>query len=316
MPIMLMVQATKPAQLTALKTAYPNWMFKTPATLQPDDYAQVQVMYGNHPVLTKLLATPQSQLKFLQVISAGVDYLPLAELAAHHVLVANTSGIHAAGISESVLGAMLTIDRGYQAAISNQNGPRKWSLPQAPRSLAGQRLVVFGTGQIGQAIAAKAAVFDMTVVGVNTTGHAAPHFTTTVALAAVASVLATADVVVNALPLTPATTHYFNAARFAQMQQHPLLINIGRGPAVVTTDLVTALQTGRLSGAVLDVTDPEPLPADHPLWALPNVMITPHISGQRRHFRTVVFDIFKTNLDAWMATGKLARNQVDLQRGY
>ncbi|VDG18811.1 phosphoglycerate dehydrogenase [Lactiplantibacillus mudanjiangensis] len=316
MPIALMVQATKPDQFAALQQAYPEWTFKTPATLAPTEYADVQVMYGKHPLLTKILATPEMQLRFLQVISAGVDYLPLADLAAHHVLVANTSGIHADGISESVLGAMLTIVRGYQAAILNQQGDHAWALPMTTSSLAGQQLVIFGTGQIGQAIARKAAAFGMTIVGVNTTGHAAADFDTTVALADVDTTLKTAQFVVNALPLTPETTHYFNAARFAQMQQQPMFINIGRGPAVVTADLLAALNSGQLGHAMLDVTDPEPLPADHPLWQQPNVMITPHVSGQISHFRATVFHIFKTNFETWQATGKLARNQVDLHRGY
>ncbi|MFC6165464.1 phosphoglycerate dehydrogenase [Lactiplantibacillus dongliensis] len=316
MPLALMVQATKPAQLQRLQQRYPDWQFMPVADLQPQDYAQVTVMYGYHPVLNAILALPDNRLRFLQVISAGVDYLPLADLQAQGVLVANTSGIHADAISESVLGAMLTVTRGYQAAWQNQNGARQWTLPMTTSTLTGQRLLVFGTGQIGQAIAAKAAVFGLHLIGVNTSGHPAPGFDETVALTASESAVARADFIVNALPLTPVTHHFFNAALFAQTRQQPLLINIGRGPAVDTTALMAALDQHQLSGAVLDVTEPEPLPANHPLWQRSDVIITPHISGQISHFRATVFPIFVANFAAWIKTGQLANHQVDLTRGY
>jgi phosphoglycerate dehydrogenase-like enzyme len=316
MPLALMVQSTKTAQLQTLQQKYPDWQFMPVADLQPQDYVQVTVMYGYHPVLKAILALADNRLRFLQVISAGVDYLPLADLQAQGVLVANTSGIHADAISESVLGAMLTVTRGYQAAWQNQNGARQWALPITTSTLTGRRLLVFGTGQIGQAIAAKATTFGLYLIGVNTSGHPAPGFDETVALTASGSAVATADFIVNALPLTPATHHFFNAALFAQARQQPLLINIGRGPAVDTTALITALDQHQLSGAVLDVTEPEPLPVDHPLWQRPDVIITPHISGQISHFRATVFPIFAANFAAWIQTGQLANHQVDLTRGY
>lgn len=316
MSIVLMSQATKPAQLQQLIADYPAWSFKTPATLTAADYDQVVVMYGNHPLLKQFLASPTSQLKFLQVISAGVDYLPLAALKQAGVLVANTSGIHADAISESVLAAMLTIVRGYHAAWINQTGDRQWSLPQLTATLTGQQLLIYGTGEIGQATAAKAQAFGMQVVGVNTTGHPAPHFDKTVALDATAEVLKTAKFIVNALPLTPTTHHLFDHQCFDQVAQQPTFINIGRGPAVNTADLVAALDAHQLSWAALDVTEPEPLTATDSLWQRPDVLITPHVSGQIAHFRETVFPIFAANFNQFVKNGDLARNQVDLGRGY
>lgn len=316
MSIVLMSQATKPAQLQQLVAQYPTWSFKTPTDLTPAEYDQVVVMYGNHPLLAKLLAGPSSQLKFLQVISAGVDYLPLAALKQAGVLVANTSGIHADAISESVLAAMLTVVRGYHAAWVNQTGARQWSLPQLTSTLTGKQLLIYGTGEIGQATAAKAQVFGMHVIGVNTTGHAAPHFDQTVALDATTEVLKTANFIVNALPLTPTTHHLFNRQCFDQVEQQPMFINIGRGPAVDTTDLVAALDQHQLSWAALDVTEPEPLASTATLWQRPDVLITPHVSGQIAHFRETVFPIFSANFSQFVKNGQLARNQVNLGRGY
>jgi len=316
MSIVLMSQATKPEQLQQLVTQYPTWSFKTPAELTPAEMDQVVVMYGNHPLLKQLLASPTSQLKFLQVISAGVDYLPLADLKKAGVLVANTSGIHADAISESVLAAMLTVVRGYHSAWINQTGARQWSLPQLTETLTNQQLLIYGTGEIGQATAAKAQAFGMHVIGVNTTGHPAAHFDQTVALNATAEVLKTANFIVNALPLTPTTHHLFDHKCFDQVTQQPMFINIGRGPAVNTADLVAALDQHQLSWAALDVTEPEPLTATDPLWQRPDVLITPHVSGQIAHFRATVFPIFSENFSQFVKNGQLERNQVDLSRGY
>lgn len=316
MPIVLMVQATKPAQLAQIRAQYPAWQFKTVDQLTVADYDQVQVMFGNHPILKTLLARPTHQLKLVQVISAGVDYLPLKALAQAHVLVANTSGIHADAIGESVLGAMLTVVRGYHAAWINQTGAKAWSLPVKTTTLTDKNLLVFGTGQIGQSIALKAAAFGMHVVGVNTTGHPATGFDATVALTAADQALKQANFIVNALPLTPTTHHLFNATLFAKAEQRPMFVNIGRGPAVNTADLVAALDRHQLSMAALDVTEPEPLAATNPLWQRFDVMITPHISGQIDHFRATVFDIFAANFAQYVQDGTLARNQVDLTRGY
>ncbi|KLD59157.1 hypothetical protein WP50_20630 [Lactiplantibacillus plantarum] len=111
MPMVLMAQATKPEQLQQLQTTYPDWTFKDAAAVTAADYDQIEVMYGNHPLLKTILARPTNQLKFVQVISAGVDYLPLKALQAAGVVVANTSGIHADAISESVLAAMLSVNK-------------------------------------------------------------------------------------------------------------------------------------------------------------------------------------------------------------
>ncbi|MDV0431871.1 phosphoglycerate dehydrogenase [Lactiplantibacillus sp. DA1] len=316
MPMVVMAQATKPEQHHQLQATYPNWIFKDADAVTPADYGQIEVMYGNHPLLKTLLAQPSNHLKFVQVISAGVDYLPLKDLQAAGVIVANTSGIHADAISESVLAAMLTVVRGYHAAWLNQRGTRQWQLPITTSTLTGQQLLIYGTGQIGQSLAAKASALGMHVIGVNTTGHPAEHFHETVSFTATAAALATANFIVNALPLTPTTHHLFSTDLFKQTKQQPMLINIGRGPAVDTDALMMALDNRQLSMAALDVTEPEPLPADHPLWQRDDVLITPHISGQIAHFRATVFPIFAANFAQFVKDGTLVRNQVDLNRGY
>ncbi len=124
-----------------------------------------------------------------------------------------------------------------------------------------------------------------------------------------------ADVVVNATPLTPETTGIFDAAFFEAMKPTAYFINIGRGKSVVTDDLMTALESGQIAGAGLDVTDPEPLPAGHPLWEAPNVLITPHVSAGSDLARQRLFTLWKENLRRYVA-GERMLSVVDVARGY
>ncbi|MEQ9449861.1 MAG: NAD(P)-dependent oxidoreductase, partial [Rhodospirillaceae bacterium] len=124
-----------------------------------------------------------------------------------------------------------------------------------------------------------------------------------------------ADVVVNATPLTPATTGLFDAAMFERMKTSAFFINIGRGASVVTDDLVTALERGHIAGAGLDVTDPEPLPNGHPLWSAPNVIITPHIAGVSQLKLDRVWEVMRENLRRYVAGEKML-SVVDPTLGY
>jgi phosphoglycerate dehydrogenase-like enzyme len=127
--------------------------------------------------------------------------------------------------------------------------------------------------------------------------------------------LADADVVVNTLPLTEQTRHLFDARSFAAMKTGAFFINVGRGGTVVTADLVEALKQGRVGGAGLDVTDPEPLPQDHPLWRLPNVIITPHVSADSEFEENRHWEIACENLRRY-AAGDRMLSVVDVKRGY
>jgi len=124
-----------------------------------------------------------------------------------------------------------------------------------------------------------------------------------------------ADVVVSALPLIPATTHLFDARMFARMKKNAFFINVGRGGSVVTDDLVAALNAGTIAGAGLDVTDPEPLPRDHPLWKARNIIITPHMSAQSDLGQSARALIFREQLRRFVAGDKLLA-VVDFSKGY
>lgn len=295
-----------------------NQLFFDGRTMSDEALAKIDIVLGWDPkVVPKILNLPTSRLKWIQAYSAGVDYYPLSRLAQKNILLSNVSGIHAEPIAENVIGMILGFYRGLHTAAINQSH-QKWQLPTSrPQVVTGKNLVIFGTGHIGTRIAELAQAFKMKVTGVNHSGHPADQFTNIIAIDQLNSQpVRDADIIVNTLPLTPQTKGLYNHTFFKLVQNRPLFISIGRGPSTVTDDLIAALQAGQLGGAALDVTDPEPLPENSPLWQMPNVIITPHISGLYQNYLKDAFDIFLKNLAQFEENGTLIKNQVDLKSGY
>lgn len=219
--------------------------------------------------LFDVLARPQGRLRAIQTLSAGVDWL--AGRVPEHVTVCNARGIYDAPLAEWVVGAILAMQRGHIRARDAQ-ARSEWDFFE-PDEIAGRRVVLLGIGAIGTAIADRLRPFGCEVIGVGRTARDGVR-----ALVDLDGLLPTADILVGMLPLTSETRGLLDARRLALLPDGALLVNAGRGKVVDTAALVAELQSGRLRAA-LDVVDPEPLPKDHPLWALPNVLITPHMAG-------------------------------------
>jgi phosphoglycerate dehydrogenase-like enzyme len=219
--------------------------------------------------LFELLSGPPGRLRVIQTLSAGVDWL--AGRVPEHVTVCNARGVYDGPLAEWVVGAILAMQRGHIRARDAQVRA-EWDYFE-PDELAGRRVVILGLGSIGTAIAERLRPFGVEIAGVGRTARAGVH-----GIGELDELLGAADILVSMLPLTSETTGLLDARRLALLPDGALLVNAGRGRTVETTALVSELQAGRLR-AVLDVTDPEPLPADHPLWVLPNVLITPHMAG-------------------------------------
>jgi phosphoglycerate dehydrogenase-like enzyme len=177
-------------------------------------------------------------------------------------------------------------------------------------------VLVVGLGGIGTEVAKRAHALGMRVIATRASGRDGPPFVSYVGLPDELRKLAgEADFIVNTTPLTPATTGVFDAAFFAATKQGAYFVNVGRGKSVVQSDLVDALKSGRIAGAGLDVTDPEPLPSDHPLWKFPNVIITPHVSAESDVDQQVRFAILRENLRRYVAGEKML-SVVDVAKGY
>jgi phosphoglycerate dehydrogenase-like enzyme len=221
------------------------------------------------PALLEVLAGPPGRLRVIQTLSAGVDWL--VGRVPEHVTVCNARGVYDAPLAEWVVGAILAMERGLVQARDAQ-ARREWDEFEPPE-LAGRRVVVLGLGSIGTAIADRLRPFGVEVTGVGRTAREGVR-----GLADLDEILRDAEILVNILPLTSGTRGLLDARRLALLPNGALVVNAGRGRTIETAALVAELRAGRIRAA-LDVTDPEPLPPDHPLWGLPNVLITPHMAG-------------------------------------
>ncbi len=252
-------------------------------------------------------------LRWIQAASAGVDGLLFPELVASDVVLTNARGVFDRPIAEHVLGLLLLFAKDLRGVLERQRR-REWR-PRDTETLDGRRLLVVGVGSIGRAIARTAKTFGMVVRGVGRTTRPDAVFGTVMGVDELHDALAWADVVVDALPATPATRHLFDAEAFAAMNPWARFVNVGRGSTVDEAALVEALRSGRIAAAALDVFETEPLPETSPLWELPNVVITPHVAGDVAGWREAVVEVFVENLERYL-TGEPLRNVVDKGLGF
>lgn len=252
------------------------------------------------------------RLKWLHMAATGVDPVMFDELIASDVVVTNTRGIFDLPIAEYVLAQILSFAKGLPESQRLQ-ARREWRHRDGER-VAGSTALVVGTGSIGRAIARLLRAAGMTVRAVGRRARADdPDFG--VVSDDLHAELPHADYVIAIAPLTPATRRMFDTRAFAAMAPHARFINVGRGELVVTDDLVAAVRSGTIAGAALDVVDPEPLPAGHPLWDLPEVLITPHNSGDVAGWREELVAAFTGNFANWIE-GRPLENVVDKDLGY
>lgn len=254
------------------------------------------------------------RLRWIHSASAGVDQLPYSEVRGRGITVTNARGMFDRPIAEYVAGCLLDFAKDTHRSARLQ-AARVWR-HRLTEDLAGTRALIVGTGAIGRQIARTLGALGVEVAGAGTRARGGdPDFGDVVDSAQLAAHVVAFDWLINATPLTPATTGLIDAAVFAAMRPTARLVTIGRGPTVITADLVTALRDGQIAGAALDVVDPEPLPEDHPLWALPTAVLTPHMSGDTHGWERRLAQQFAANLERFEA-GRPLENTIDLDKGY
>ena len=272
------------------------------------DVLVVSMMWKNE------LADIARRLKFIQSISAGTDQYDRHLLRQRGVRVASAAGVNAQAVAEHAMALALALSRRLPEARDNQHA-RHWrgmigEIGVREFELAGKTLLVVGMGRIGSRLARLAKAFDMRVLATKRDPATGAEGADAVASAdRLHEMLGQADIVALTCPLTPQTQNLIDAAALAAMRPGAHLVNVARGRVVDEPALIQALQDGRLAAAALDVTWEEPLPASSPLWAMPNVLITPHAAGETRAYEDNVIDIPLDNLDR-LWCGAPLRNEV------
>lgn len=253
-------------------------------------------------------------LRWIHVASAGVDRLLFPGLVDSDVAVTNSRGVFERPVAEYVLGCVLTFAKGLDVTRDLQR-ERRWRHRESER-VDGRHALVLGTGPIGRTTARLLAATGMRVAGVGRRARADdPDFGRVHAQADLHGILGWADYVVAAAPLTTQTRGMLDRAAFGRMGPSARVVNVGRGPLVVEDDLVEALRAGEIAGAALDVFVEEPLPAASPLWDLPGVIVSPHMSGDAAGWQDELVRLFADNLRRYRA-GRPLRNVVDKHLGY
>ncbi|MGH3344956.1 MAG: D-2-hydroxyacid dehydrogenase [Carbonactinosporaceae bacterium] len=253
-------------------------------------------------------------LRWVHVASAGVDRLLFPGLVAGDTVLTNSRGVFDRPIAEYVLTLLLAFAKDLPATLDLQRAGT-WRHRETER-LDGREVLIVGTGSIGRATARLLRAVGLRVSGVGRTARPdEPDFGQVHAAERLHEVLPRADFVVVAAPLTAQTRGMFDAAAFGRMKRSARFVNVGRGALVVEEDLLVALRSGRLGGAGLDVFAEEPLPPGHPFWQLPQVIVSPHMSGDFVGWLDALTDLFARNYRRWRQ-GEAMLNVVDKTLGY
>ena len=290
----------------------PRWCGR-PEDLEPlmadAEIAWIDVFASIETMVRAARGAPR--LRWLNTVAAGVNHLPLDLLAERAVTLTNGAGLHAGTMAEYALLGMLMIAKEYRAVVRAQDRHEWLHEPPGTGELAGSRALIIGAGAIGGRIAHLLQAFDVAVTQVRrkpAPGALLPDQWR--------ARLADFDWVILAVPSTPETRHMIGASEFAAMKPGATIMNFARGVVIDTDALLAAVDGGRLGHAFLDVTDPEPLPADHPLWRRENVHISMHLSGRAQDA------IFRKGAERFLANcerfvrGEPLEHRVDLAAGY
>lgn len=318
-PRRIVVRAESPARLREFQEIAPDVEF-----LAAKDAAAALALIPDADALigfceSDIIAAGR-RLRWIQLFTAGAGPCSaIPEIRERGIIVTNMQRISGPEIAEHALAMLLAFTRGLNAWLPIQ-GKAEWNEQAFPMQkmweLKDRTLLVVGLGGIGTQVALRAHGLGMRVIATRASAAMKPAYVDYVGKPdELLTLAARADVVVNCTPLLPATQYIFNGKFFAGMKPGGYFINVGRGKSVVQDDLVAALKSGQLAGAGLDVTDPEPLPADHPLWQLPNVIITPHVAANSDRVFARVFLLARENTRRYVA-GERLLSVVDTARGY
>ena len=274
---------------------------------------EVEVVLG--PVTPAMLALGD-RLRWVQNLGAGVDGVLFPEFVESDVVLTSAKGIVGIHLADHAMALLLSLTRGIATAVRNPSFDERWPIRAASWELAGRTMGIVGLGGTGQALAIRAAGFGMRIIAVDPDDVEVPDCVNLCwKMDRFHDLLAESDVVAVCAPLTKETEGMFDADAFRRMQSHAMLVNVTRGLIVDEYALLQALEQGQIGGAGLDVVPQEPLPDDHPLWHMPNVVVTPHTAGGSPHRMGRTVDLFCDNL-ARLLDGRSMSSVINKDKGY
>ncbi|MCL2045808.1 MAG: D-2-hydroxyacid dehydrogenase [Oscillospiraceae bacterium] len=302
-------------EISLLQSLSPNAdiSYCSPESVTDEHFAQAEVIFG-WPRPDRLSLA--KNLKWLHTPSAGVDtYLDRSIFANQDIVITRSKDVFNVQIAEHVIMLFLAISRGLFTSVSSTI-EKKWTMVRNQKELSSSTVMVVGTGAIGNELAKQLQGFGCKIIGVKRDKTVIPpNYSEICSTEELDDNLPFADYIALCLPRTPETIGMFDYRRFSLMKPSAILVNIGRGDAVVTDDIDRALRNGLIYGAGLDVTEPEPLPEEHPLWSAPNTIITSHTSGWSINADKRRLEVF---VDLWTRynTNHALHSIVDSEKGY
>lgn len=274
--------------------------------------ASILVTYGEDIDASHLKNA--EKLKWIMVASAGLEKMPLLEIAKRGIVVTNVRGIHKTPMAETILAHILSIKKSLPLINENQR-KGEWSKRVFPTELLGSTAIILGPGAIGGEVGRILQAFGVHTIGCNSSGKLPPFMDEIVTFDKLNKVLPKADIVISILPSTEQTKGLITYEHLQSMKKSAIFMNFGRGDLVKEQHLIRALEEEEIAYAVLDVFEKEPLTAGHPFWSMNNVIISPHVSSHSSQYVIRALQIFSSNLNAWVEQKPL-ENEIDLEKGY
>ncbi|TQR07538.1 D-2-hydroxyacid dehydrogenase [Psychrobacillus soli] len=305
----------KQDQQTSLMEKFPqaDFIFRKSLDEEVLKTADILVTYGEDLCASHLETA--TQLKWIMVASAGLEKMPLEEIASRNIMLTNARGIHKTPMAESIIAHILSIKKSLPTMARNQrNG--EWSRKLNSSELFGSTALILGVGAIGSEVGRLLQAFGVRTIGCNRSGKIAPSMDAMVPFSKLKETLPDADIVISILPSTEETKHLLTYEQFQCMKQSAIFMNFGRGDVVKEEELLRALKEECIAYAVLDVFEKEPLLQGHPFWEMNNVIVSPHASSHSSQYVIRALGIFSNNLTEWLNGSDQLENIIDAKRGY
>jgi phosphoglycerate dehydrogenase-like enzyme len=310
MPEVLIMDDRHDALRGPLAAAFPDLVFhgvpSVDTALPLCPRATVLVAIG--PFVTPEMIAAAPRIRWIQSLTTGTESLGPLLAGRPDVIVTSARGVAAPAVAEFALLSMLALRRRYPRIVQQQ-AERRWVRTRGD-VLDGSTVTIVGVGAIAEALAQRCRAFGMHVVGVSASRTTAPSFDRIVARERIVEIAAETDVLVLAVPLSATTRGWIDAAVIDALPRHAIVVNVARGDVIDQAALLRALRDGRIAGAALDVTSPEPLPPDHDLWSLDNAIVSPHAAGDVQQLYDRAVPLIEHNLRAFLADDANAMQNV------